>query len=220
MPKCYSDRRLPPFALVQEGQAWLQAVSSPAPAFASARPIERHGAALLPQSALSTPSLATESVAARPGSDPMDATATTTQIARRERLERIRFASSLPAHPAIGAARLSRRHVLDAPEISTEPIKAQLMLLPIQRGEARLVWNFQAWTLDEQHALFALAYTVQFRMPAKVDVLKIERIIEGHLFFSNPAIISRAFSTTSRSLLKSSSSSASSKLTQRDSSTS
>ncbi len=41
---------------------------------------------------------------------------------------------------------------LDAPAISTEPIKAQLMLLPIQKGEARLVWNFQVWTLDDDHA--------------------------------------------------------------------
>lgn len=41
---------------------------------------------------------------------------------------------------------------LAAPELSAEPIGAQLMLLPIQRGEARLVWNLQVWTLDGQHA--------------------------------------------------------------------
>ena len=43
---------------------------------------------------------------------------------------------------------------------------------------------------------------------------------QSYFLFSNLAIISRAFSTTSRSLLKSSISNASSKLTQRDSSTS
>jgi extracellular elastinolytic metalloproteinase len=47
---------------------------------------------------------------------------------------------------------LGRTTELDAPELSTEPIKAELMLLPIQRGQARLVWNFQTWTPDGQHA--------------------------------------------------------------------
>jgi extracellular elastinolytic metalloproteinase len=36
--------------------------------------------------------------------------------------------------------------------ISQEPIKASLMLLPIQLGDVRLVWNFQIITLDGQHA--------------------------------------------------------------------
>ena len=35
--------------------------------------------------------------------------------------------------------------------LSLEPINGRLMLLPIRRGEARLVWNFQIHTLDEQH---------------------------------------------------------------------
>lgn len=40
---------------------------------------------------------------------------------------------------------------LDYPNISREEIRAQLMLLPIRRGDARLVWNFQIYTLDERH---------------------------------------------------------------------
>lgn len=35
--------------------------------------------------------------------------------------------------------------------LSLEPINGRLMLLPIRRGEARLVWNFMIHTLDEQH---------------------------------------------------------------------
>ena len=35
--------------------------------------------------------------------------------------------------------------------LSLAPINGRLMLLPIRRGEARLVWNFQIQTLDEQH---------------------------------------------------------------------
>ena len=35
--------------------------------------------------------------------------------------------------------------------LSLSPINGRLMLLPIRRGEARLVWNFQINTLDEQH---------------------------------------------------------------------
>jgi extracellular elastinolytic metalloproteinase len=35
--------------------------------------------------------------------------------------------------------------------LSLAPIDGRLMLLPIRRGEARLVWNFQIHTLDEQH---------------------------------------------------------------------
>jgi extracellular elastinolytic metalloproteinase len=35
--------------------------------------------------------------------------------------------------------------------ISREPIEGKLMILPIRRGEARLVWNFQIHTLDKQH---------------------------------------------------------------------
>jgi extracellular elastinolytic metalloproteinase len=35
--------------------------------------------------------------------------------------------------------------------ISLAPIDGKLMLLPVRRGEARLVWNFQIHTLDKQH---------------------------------------------------------------------
>jgi extracellular elastinolytic metalloproteinase len=35
--------------------------------------------------------------------------------------------------------------------VPTQSTKGRLMLLPIRRGEARLVWNFQINTLDEQH---------------------------------------------------------------------
>ena len=36
--------------------------------------------------------------------------------------------------------------------ISLSPINGRLMLLPIRQGEARLVWNFQIHTLDEEHS--------------------------------------------------------------------
>jgi extracellular elastinolytic metalloproteinase len=36
--------------------------------------------------------------------------------------------------------------------ISLAPINGKLMLLPIRQGEARLVWNFQIHTLDEDHS--------------------------------------------------------------------
>jgi extracellular elastinolytic metalloproteinase len=36
--------------------------------------------------------------------------------------------------------------------ISLSPINGKLMLLPIRQGEARLVWNFQIHTLDEEHS--------------------------------------------------------------------
>ncbi len=35
--------------------------------------------------------------------------------------------------------------------VPTQTTKGRLMLLPIRRGEARLVWNFQIETIDEQH---------------------------------------------------------------------
>ena len=40
---------------------------------------------------------------------------------------------------------------LRAPELSTAEIEARLMILPIRRGEARLVWNFQVQTHDRNH---------------------------------------------------------------------
>jgi extracellular elastinolytic metalloproteinase len=36
--------------------------------------------------------------------------------------------------------------------LSLVPIDGQLMLLPIREGDARLVWNFQIHTLDEEHS--------------------------------------------------------------------
>ncbi|MET0401339.1 MAG: extracellular metalloproteinase [Cystobacter sp.] len=47
-----------------------------------------------------------------------------------------------------GARQLTR---VDAAELSREPIEAQLMVLPVRRGESRLVWNFQVHTPDSQH---------------------------------------------------------------------
>lgn len=41
--------------------------------------------------------------------------------------------------------------LLKAPGISTEDISTELMWLPIQEGQARLVWNFQIATLDREH---------------------------------------------------------------------
>jgi len=40
---------------------------------------------------------------------------------------------------------------LDGTGLSQDDIEARLMLLPINRGNARLVWNFQIQTLDGQH---------------------------------------------------------------------
>jgi extracellular elastinolytic metalloproteinase len=40
---------------------------------------------------------------------------------------------------------------LDPTDLSLEPIEASLMWMPIQRGEARLVWNFQIATTDAAH---------------------------------------------------------------------
>jgi extracellular elastinolytic metalloproteinase len=36
--------------------------------------------------------------------------------------------------------------------MSLKPIDGKLMLLPIRQGEARLVWNFQIHTLDQEHS--------------------------------------------------------------------
>jgi extracellular elastinolytic metalloproteinase len=41
---------------------------------------------------------------------------------------------------------------LDPRGISTEPIRAELAWLPVRQGEVRLVWSFQLYTLDRQHA--------------------------------------------------------------------
>ncbi len=47
---------------------------------------------------------------------------------------------------------IQQRTVVEHTGISLESIKANLMLLPVQLDDVRLVWNFQIFTLDEQHA--------------------------------------------------------------------
>ncbi|WP_233261618.1 M36 family metallopeptidase [Vitiosangium sp. GDMCC 1.1324] len=44
-----------------------------------------------------------------------------------------------------------QRTRVEAPGLSSESIDAQLSVLPVRRGEARLVWNFQVHTPDQQH---------------------------------------------------------------------
>jgi extracellular elastinolytic metalloproteinase len=39
-----------------------------------------------------------------------------------------------------------------APELSSKDVTAALMIMPVRRGLARLVWNFQVWTPDGEHA--------------------------------------------------------------------
>ncbi|MCK8500538.1 M36 family metallopeptidase [Myxococcus fulvus] len=48
-------------------------------------------------------------------------------------------------------AGVQRRTGVEVDGLSREPINARLAILPIRRGEARLVWNFQVSTLDSQH---------------------------------------------------------------------
>ncbi|HJY38517.1 MAG TPA: M36 family metallopeptidase, partial [Steroidobacteraceae bacterium] len=62
--------------------------------------------------------------------------------------------TQLPAQPKAlqapkGTQQASR---VDQAGISLAPIDGKLMLLPIRQGEARLVWNFQIHTLDEEHS--------------------------------------------------------------------
>ena len=40
---------------------------------------------------------------------------------------------------------------LEAPGLSSEPVEAKLMVLPIRKDDARLVWNFQIYTENQQH---------------------------------------------------------------------
>ncbi len=56
-----------------------------------------------------------------------------------------------PPRPRGKPTGAGRRTVLDARDLSLEPIEARLALLPVRRADARLVWNFQVYTLDEQH---------------------------------------------------------------------
>ena len=47
---------------------------------------------------------------------------------------------------------IDRATELDSAGVSLEPIRARLMLLPIRLGTVRLVWNFQLYTTDSEHA--------------------------------------------------------------------
>ncbi|NTX01392.1 M36 family metallopeptidase [Myxococcus sp. CA040A] len=46
---------------------------------------------------------------------------------------------------------VKRRTGVEVDGLSREPIVAELAVLPMRRGEARLVWHFQVYTLDSQH---------------------------------------------------------------------
>ena len=46
---------------------------------------------------------------------------------------------------------VTQRTRLDATGISVEPLEAELVWLPVGRGDVRLVWNFQVHTTDVQH---------------------------------------------------------------------
>jgi extracellular elastinolytic metalloproteinase len=50
----------------------------------------------------------------------------------------------------LGGIRQAMR--LSAPDLSTRDLEAALVILPVQRGLARLAWNFQVWTPDGDHA--------------------------------------------------------------------
>ena len=59
----------------------------------------------------------------------------------------------LAAQPkALQAPRGMQVQSVEHEGISRSPINGKLMLLPIRQGEARLVWNFQIHTLDEEHS--------------------------------------------------------------------
>jgi len=59
----------------------------------------------------------------------------------------------LPGTPSVLSERNDTQQttLVDPSGISLDTIEAKLMLLPINRGNARLVWNFQIQTLDEDH---------------------------------------------------------------------
>ncbi|MEE8524510.1 MAG: M36 family metallopeptidase, partial [Thermoanaerobaculia bacterium] len=59
--------------------------------------------------------------------------------------------TSRPALKASAAVERAAKHLgLDGPTPG-KPVNPQLMWLPIQRGQVRLVWNFQLYTKDQQH---------------------------------------------------------------------
>ncbi len=66
----------------------------------------------------------------------------------------------------------SRSQRVEHAGISRSPINGKLMLLPIRQGEARLVWNFQIHTLDEEHSW---DYTVDADDRPGVDALRLGR---------------------------------------------
>ena len=75
---------------------------------------------------------------------------------------------SLPRVESVGSdAQQTTR--LDPTGISRDPIEARLMLLPINRGLARLVWNFQIHTLDGQHYFDLNVDTVSGKVWTRFD---------------------------------------------------
>ncbi|MFY2560489.1 M36 family metallopeptidase [Corallococcus terminator] len=57
-----------------------------------------------------------------------------------------------PPHALKAEPGLARRTRVAVAGLSTEPVDASLAVLPLRRGESRLVWRFQVHTLDSQHA--------------------------------------------------------------------
>jgi hypothetical protein len=53
--------------------------------------------------------------------------------------------------PMKAEAGARQRTRVDVEGLSSEPIEAELAVLPVRRGEARLVWRFQVHTPDQQH---------------------------------------------------------------------
>jgi extracellular elastinolytic metalloproteinase len=76
---------------------------------------------------------------------------TSARAAVRRAAEHLGFGTVEPA-VALAARGARQRTELTAPELSAEPIGAELMVVPVRRGEARLAWNFLVWTGDGEHA--------------------------------------------------------------------
>lgn len=62
----------------------------------------------------------------------------------------VRLATPPQALEAAKGARQLTRVAVEG--LSTEPVDAELVVLPVRLGEARLVWRFQVHTLDNDHA--------------------------------------------------------------------
>lgn len=58
----------------------------------------------------------------------------------------------VPARVTSADAGPRRSTRIQAPDLSAEEITAALVIVPVRQGMARLAWNFQVWTGDEQHA--------------------------------------------------------------------